>query len=590
MSPYPKNFMNHRHLAALVAILPILLGSARSQDIAHPKSNPSPSPSLNDTNSASEESPLLRWWHGGSISENVHKSKAYLAGLTGEAYEKSKAHFEKLSSSVTTMEEWENDLQNYWSGNGATANWLGLGKTFKDYGLTITGQAKEVFLGQVTPAAQPANAKGKIYGVPVDNWSSEEKLGFNYDFGTIFGLTGLTAQSDWRYRSVDGNPNCGYTGNAAGTVGASSIFNPNKDTSGMGVRVMSQYFLYKTDKTSDPRFLLKLGWINPYEDFLTQPESKNFENNAIASAKGIGGPVGKYYQGGKTYSVTSVPWSSSYDSWGGMLRGKPSASTYVQTYLGLSIAGTGGIQSTPTSTYSYNNHGFNFQGTAPFNPKSTAYGQNGVYNVNEIGWMPKLGADKLEGRYAIGSYIWGQNNNNFGSLSGNGTVWGMYFQADQRLTAVHKQVSAPVSSDKNPVDGKNPTTSSSVADKTRGLYSFTEFTFTPASNCQLPYYYQTGLVYKGLFDARPNDKTGVVVGEGFYSSNYNSTLPKGQGGAANSYASQFFSTTAVFEWFYTVSINKWLDFVPDAQYIVNPSGNGSTGNAAILGFTIAAKF
>lgn len=358
----------------------------------------------------------------------------------------------------------------------------------------------------------------------------------------------------------------------------------------MGVRVMSQYFLFKTDKTADPRFLLKLGWINPYEDFLTQPESKNFENNAISSAKGIGGPVGKYSQGGKTYSVTSVPWSSSYDSWGGMLRGKPSASTYVQTYLGLSIAGTGGIQSTPTSTYSYNNHGFNFQGTAPFNPKSTAYGQNGVYNVNEIGWMPKLGADKLEGRYAIGSYIWGQNNNNFGSLSGNGTVWGMYFQADQRLTAVHKQVSAPVSSDKNPVDGKNPTTSSSVADKTRGLYSFTEFTFTPASNCQLPYYYQTGLVYKGLFDARPNDKTGVVVGEGFYSSNYNSTLPKGQGGAANSYASQFFSTTAVFEWFYTVSINKWLDFVPDAQYIVNPSGNGSTGNAAILGFTIAAKF
>ena len=490
----------------------------------------------------------------------------------------------ELSWTAPTLDSW-------WNGKSGTANWFGLGKTMGDYGLTISGVAKETFLGQVTPAAQPANAKGRIYGIPVDNWSTEVKTGFNYDFGTLFGLNGLTVESDWRYRNVDGNPNCAYTSTAAGTVGASSLFNPNKDTSGMGVRIMSQYFLYKTDKSSDPQFLLKLGWINPYEDFLTQPESKNFENNAISSAKGIGGPVGKYYQGGKTYSVTSVPWSSSYDSWGGMLRGKPSSSTYVQTYLGLAIGGYGGIQSTPTSSYSYNNHGFNFQGTAQFNPESSAYGQNGVYNVNEAGWTPKLGADKLEGRYAIGSYIWGQNNNNFGSLSGNGTVWGLYFQADQRLTAVHSQSAAAPSLDKNPVDGKNPkATSSSVADKIRGLYSFNEFTFTPASNCQLPYYYQTGLVYKGLFDFRPSDKTGFVVGEGFYSSNFNSTLPKNQGGAAHGYASQFYSTTVVFEYFYNVAINKWLDFVPDAQYIVNPSGNGSTGNAAILGFTIAAKF
>jgi carbohydrate-selective porin OprB len=576
-------FQKFGTLWAILLMLPV---SLRAQETIPSKPTLSSSTSA-CSNSCEKESPLLCWWHGGSVSETCQKSKAYLAGLTGEAYEKSKAHFEKLSSSVTTMEEWESDLQNYWSGNGATANWLGLGKTFKDYGLTITGQAKEVFLGQVTPAAQPANARGRISGVPVDNWSTEVKMGFNYDFGKVFGFTGLSVQSDWRYRNVDGNPNCPYTAQAAGTSG---VFNPNKDTSGMGVRIMSQYFLYKTDKTSDPQFLLKLGWINPYEDFLTQPESKNFENNAIASAKGIGGAVGGYSQGGKTYSVTSVPWSSSYDSWGGMLRAKPSASTYVQTYLGLAIAGYSGIQASSTKAANYNNHGFNFQGTAAFDPNSTAYGQNGVYNVNEAGWTPKVGADKLEGRYAIGSYIWGQNNNNFGSRSGNGTIWGLYIQGDQRLTAVHNQVSSAPSLDKNPVGGKNPSASTTVADKTRGLYSFTEFTFTPASTCTLPYYYQTGLVYKGLFEARKNDKMGVAVGEGFYSSNFNSTLPKNQGGAANSYATQFFSTTAVFEWFYTVSINKWLDFVPDAQYIVNPSGNGSTGNAAILGFTIAAKF
>ena len=510
------------------------------------------------------------------------------------------------TNSTTSTDAISSNLSKWWQGDSATANWFGIAYPLKDYGLTIEGKAKEVFLGQVTPAAQAAsaNARSKPTGeknIPVDNWSTEVKLNFIYDFGKVFGLNGLSVESDWRYRNVDGNPDCGYTATATGTSG---VFNPNKDTSGMGVRIMSQFLQYSTDpKSKDPQFLVKAGWINPYEDFLTQPESKNFENNAIASAKGIGGNAYGYTAGynkkNNPYPVTAVPWGSTYDSWGGMLRAKPTAFTYLQSYLGLAIAGYAGTQATPTSGGNYNNHGFNFQGTAAFNPNDKnqqgkyAYGQNGIYNVNEFGWTPKLGEAKLEGRYAIGNYIWGQNNNDFGSHSGNATISGLYLQADQRLTAVRTSAPAAPFLSKNPIDSKNPVPAAPASyDNTRGLYTFNEFTYTPAANNTLPFYFQTGLVYKGLLDARPADKTGVALGEGFYSMNQNNTLTKaaGNNGAAGQYKSQYYSTTAVIEYFYDFAINKWLDFVPDAQYIINPTGNGSTGNAAILGFTIAAKF
>jgi carbohydrate-selective porin OprB len=528
-------------------------------------------------------------------------------------------------------------LSQWWNGSSALGDLFGIRSILADYGLTFNGQAKETFLGNATPPARPNNAYNKygtskgvqagVNGSPADSWGNEDKIGFNLDLGKKFGLEGVSLESDWRYREVNGSPNDAYAPSAAGTTGNASIFNPDKDSSGMGTRILSQYIQYSSDsKSKDPGFLLKAGWINPYEDFLSQPDSKNFENNAIASSKGIGSAAYGYYQPGKlptgasqsgtvgAYKVTAVPWSSSYDSWGGLLRAKPSANTYVQTYLGLAIGGYSGVQSTPQNSASYNNGGFNFQGTAPFNPTQPAapggvpskgytnapayyYGQNGVYNVSEVGWTPKFGDAKLEGHYAAGYYIWGQNNNDFGSHSGNATISGLYLQADQRLTAVQSSTPAAPSLSKNPVDSKNPVApAASSYDKTRGLYSFSEFTLAPASEVSIPLYFQTGLVYKGLFDARPNDKTGIAWGEGFYSQNLNSAInasyvgTSGANGAFNSYKSQNYSTTGVFEYFYDIAINKWLDFVPDAQYIINPSGNGSTVNALVLGATISAKF
>jgi porin len=256
------------------------------------------------------------------------------------------------------------------------------------------------------------------------------------------------------------------------------------------------------------------------------------------------------------------------------------------------------LGTTKSAAY-YNNHGYNFQGTAPFKTSSSAYGQNGLYNVNEIGWTPKLGADKLEGKYAVGGYIWGQNNTDFvpyvnnangkGGTSENSTIMGMYFQADQRLYAVKEAAPAAPSMSKNPVDSKNPAPAAAPAvSKTRGLYSFNMFTFSDPQNVAMPFYFQSGLVYKGLLDARPLDQMGACFGAGFYSNYYNEYLDTTKvSGKPNI---PHYSSTGVLEAFYCIQMNKWATLQPFAEWIVNPAGNGTVNNDLILGASVKCLF
>ena len=646
-------------------------------------------------------------------------------------------------------------LLDWWNGKTATGNWLGARDTLADHGLTVVGSAREIYFGQVT---------GGLPNQPTSNWINEEKLKFIFDFKPIFGISGLTLESNWRYRG-GGNPQW-----AAGTPG---MFNPSEATSGMGVRIMSQQMEYTTP---DKLVTINAGWENPYDQFLQQPLSKMFENNSIASAKGIGGTpgpgvavvnksssvnaAGVVTKGSVAFYKTSpVPWSSSYTSWGGTLKIRPTKSLYVQSGLYLAISGTGGVTDTQysaTSVYPYssvpqsylgqfkksgqvvpvvdgygqtikgasqnigwvpqisNNHGLYFAGSPGFNPNtgkigvkpttpvnakyvnskgqtvsapayyaaspfdqgsSGNYNRNGLYNVNEIGWTPKFGQDKLEGKYAIGAYIWGQKNTsysptqftasefpafftvstgtgkkktsatypgNYGpptytsyaatkpaAYHENQVTWGLYLQADQMLYRVREPVDPPVSDGKSAV-GKAVVQPAKLSDK--GLYMFNEFTFTPAQNNQLPFYFQTGLVYKGLIPHRDNDSIGVALSVGFYSSYYNDYIKSqneqlqnaygcannakvptgptvqrpvnpgtGTGAAPvpsgslssfqNYYAYQpLFSSTEVIEAFYNVQLNKWAAVKPYAQLIINPAGNNTVNNDLILGFSAKLTF
>ena len=652
----------------------------------------------------------------------------------------------------------KNFLSSWWNQpNGATAGWFGLAAPMESHGLKITGEAKEAFYGQVT---------GGLPNQSMSNWINEEKLKFVYDFKPLFGISGLTVESIWRYRGGD-SPIL-----AAGTP---SMFNPSASTSGMGFRMLTQQMEYATP---DKRITINAGWENPYEQFLQQPLSKFFENSSINSGKGLGGTPGpgvavvnpassrNAATGVRTkgsvafYKTSPVPWNSSYASWGGTLKIKPTKEFYVQSGLYLAISGTGGITDTQysaTSVYPYtsvpqsylgqfkqsnhvvpvvdgnghvikgawqnvgwvpgytNNHGFNFAGSSGFTPnkgmigvKPTApvngsyvnsrgqtvsapayyaaspydqgsggnFNQNGLYNVNEIGWTPKFGQDKLEGKYAIGGYIWGQRNTSYtptafttstfptyytvskgsgktktsstypgdygspaytsyaatkpAAYHENQVVWGLYLQADQMLYRVREPVADPASDGKSAVSGKSAVQPAKLSDK--GLYFFSEATFTPPQNNQLPFYFQTGLVYKGLIPHRDNDSVGVALSAGFYSTYYNNwtesqnrqlqnaygsannayvrngptvqqpvnpgtgtsaaPLPSGtQGAFQNYYAYQpLFTSTEVIEAFYNVQLNKWASMKPYAQLIINPAGNNTVKNDLILGVSAKVVF
>ncbi|MEI6492380.1 MAG: carbohydrate porin [Verrucomicrobiota bacterium] len=657
-----------------------------------------------------------------------------------------------LLTAATGFADEGKTFETWWNGKYATGNWFGVRDTLVEHGLTITGDAREIYYGQVT---------GGLPNQPKSNWLNQESLKFVYDFQPVFGIKGLTIESNWRYRG-GGNPQW-----AAGTP---SNFNPTTYASGTGVRIMTQQIEYSTP---DKMITINAGWENPYEQFLQQPLSKYFENNSITSSKGIGGTPGpgiavvnkassvSATTGVPTkgsvafYKTSPVPWSSSYASWGGTLKIKPTKETYVQSGLYLAISGTGGITDTQysaTSVYPYssvpqgylgrfkqsgqvvgvvdgngklipgasqntgwvpsyrNNHGFNFAGSPNFNPNTGAigkkpltpvnvsyvnskgktvsapayyaaspynqgsggnYNQNGLYNVNEIGWTPKFGKDKLEGKYAIGGYIWGQKNTSytptaftsstfpvtFTKTSGkssatypgtytaptytsyaatkpaayheNQVTWGLYLQADQMLYRVKEHVEAPVSDGKS-LASKAVVPPAKLSDK--GLYFFSEATFTPPQNNQLPWYFQLGFVYKGLIPHRDNDSIGVALSMGIYSSYYNKYLdsqnkqlqnPYGSAHNAtvyngptvkqpvnpgtgtsktlepgstalpyqNYYAYQpMFTSTEVIEGFYNVQLNKWAAIKPYAQLIINPAGNNSVHNDVVLGVSAKVTF
>ena len=570
------------------------------------------------------------------------------------------------AASTSPFSSLEASAKQWWNGNSALGNWFGLGYPLNDHGFSATGEVKEAFFGLLT-GGLPNQNKGQ--------WAGEVRLKGLLDFEKMFGIQGLTFESNWRYRQINGQQDTPSTAYAAGTVGAASGFNPNHMSSGLGMRILTQFFQWQNESGKDPRFMIKLGWVNPYQDFLQQPLSKMFNNNQIESNKGIGGnsgpgitiynPTTKKYV---TFKTSGVPWSSSFATWGGSLRVKPTSTSYAQSGLYLAYSGNSGVQNDiygPTDVYPYkstsaqylgtakssyqknlqttkgngqpgkpttggyvaaaqNNHGFNFQGAPKFDPygQGGLYSQNGLYNVNEIGWMPKLGAEKLEGKYALGGYIWGLSNTDYSSTTWvkgqkkpyafdqNSLSWGLYLQADQRLYAMNEAAPAAPSNGKDPVAA--PTYSPS---KTRGLYMFNMFSYTPPQNNALPFYFQTGLVYKGLFDIRKEDQMGVALGAGFYSSDYNkyidsqnqslkaayngsnataaNIVPNGptQVGGKDYYAyAPHFSSTEVVEAFYNIQINKWAALKPSAQWIINPAGNGTVPNDFLLCADVKVTF
>ncbi len=426
-------------------------------------------------------------------------------------------------------------LEKWWNGPGISGDWLGLRKTLEDNGLRLRGRYTGAFYGVV-------ESQESSRGFFDQDISFSGELNFG-KFLKVDSLKGIKAFAETRWRDARGNSN------PNDFVQASGMFNPSHFQSGtewrpltFGLEIGSGNLLPVKDM-----IVLRGGWIRPQKEFLDQPLSKLFVNNAVESSKGIGG---------------NIPFSSSFSTWGGTLEVKPTEWLYTK----------GGIfMAYPQATAS-SNHGLAFGGY------DEGPSQNGMMGMGEIGVTPKIGSAQLPGKYAFGGYYWGNEKDSFSGAPNYGQ-YGFYWQADQMV--FREPSAAAFAQEEEGHDGKSfkvPVEAHKTALSDQGLSIFSLFSLAPDYNNLFPFYFHGGLVYKGLIPGRDKDQTVFAFSYGDYSQQYSGSK------SAN------YTYTSVLEGGYRVQVNPWAFVQPFLQYIVRPNGSSDVKNAAILGMYFGVNF
>lgn len=407
-------------------------------------------------------------------------------------------------------------IADWWTGKYATENWLGARDTFEKHGVQIGGYWKGylyVFTGG-----------GNTGGRARSTFDEELKFLVSLDFERMLGIPGLSANADVRWR--DGE-------NANKFAGASPGFNPSPIQTGKNWRMGQAYLTWRSGDLLPVRDMVTLsgGWQAPYNFFGVQPLSKFFTNNVIVANKGVG--------------LSGIPWSSSFEAWGGFLKVKPTDWAYTQAGLYMAIPGA-------TATA---NHGLYFQGASPA-------GSNGLFFLSEAGVTPTFGESKLDGKYAVGFLYFGIENTSFYGATYD-QRWDLYFQADQRLYREPRTENGKL----------NP----------QGLTWINWFNYSPKYNSNVPFYFHTGLVYEGLIPGRENDQLGTAFALGNYS--YNRIVARREEGLTVQDTYE-----AVVEIDYKIAINRFIYTKPFWQYIIRPNADGLVPNANVFGVEFNVKF
>lgn len=435
-------------------------------------------------------------------SLNAHSSFAFaVLGIAALACPQARA---AETASAAEADAW---FASWWNGKKFTGDWFGARDVLEDRGIKFGGSWKMAYFG----VADSQNGSGGY-------WAQDLIFNSNLNFAKFSGFEGLEGlegfiEGRWR----ENRPNMGDPNEL---VDASSMFNPSPWWSGVGWRMVTFGAQYTAPELFgvEEWLVLKGGWLRPQREFVDQPLSKLFLNSAINSSKGIGG---------------NIPFSSSYSTWGGTITTKLVEWQYIKA--GLFMAYPGGT--------SFNNNGLMFQGS----PNSSL---NDLFFMIETGFTLEIGEAKLPGKYAFGSYYYGEESPQFGK-----SKYGFYWQADQMLY-------------------REPSSGDKLTDQ--GLQMFSLVTFAPPYNGTYPLYAQGGLVYEGLIPKRNEDELYGGLGVG----TYNKTNSRNDDR----------NYTMVLEGGYRIRVNGWSFASPYIQYLIQPDGSQDVANATILGVQVGINF
>jgi porin len=283
---------------------------------------------------------------------------------------------------------------------------------------------------------------------------------------------------------------------------------------------------------------VRLGRFAQGDEYLFSPYYTVFVNNGFC-----GNPVGIFF---------NVPGFKAYPTatWGARLRVNPSERTYV----------SGGVFNGDPDLGDNDVHGADFSFKGPlFAILEAAYIHNGAKTD-----------EGMVGNYKAGIYYNGGTFDEFITLApcacGSGVAagtqegnYGFYVLADQVIYRL----------------GPKGTR--------QGAALFGCFLFAPDENINtFPFFFNGGLVFRGLVPRRPEDFGGFGVIYGDYSSDLQESQVL-QGLAPQEYE-------IVLEWTYSILMAPGLRFQPDVQYILKPGGTGDIPNAVALGFQVAVSF
>lgn len=432
----------------------------------------------------------------------------------------------------------QSSLSDYLTGANATGQWFGVRDSLEDHGISVTGRWKANFAYVADGGLSPGRG----------GFQEEFVFRLNLDFEKMFGLTGLSAQGNLRWR--DGEDPNAY-------VGASTLFRPSQLQGGKQWRLQPVFLKWESQDLlwTEDALLVRGGWLSPSDVFIDQPNSKVFVNNTLTSHRGL--------------TPNRIPWGGSFVGWGGDLRVKPVDWHYVQAGLYLAY---------PDST-STANHGLAFEGA------TRDRNLNGLYFVGETGVTPKFGPDELPGRYAFGGIYWGLENTTFDGERTDGNFV-LYWQADQML---FREPSAPKSTEAS--DGKafagksfkSPVELGNQPLSDQGLSFFSLVNYAPSNDNALPFYFHIGLVYKGLIPGRDDDQLGVAFAFGEFS--YDQILARRDAGQTLQR-----TTEGVFEADYRIALTRFAYVQPYLQYIIRPGAQGLIENVTVLGSQFGLTF
>jgi len=178
---------------------------------------------------------------------------------------------------------------------------------------------------------------------------------------------------------------------------------------------------------------------------------------------------------------------------------------------------------------------------------------NGYFVVGEVDYRvnSETGEKGLPGRYRAGGYY---DSNDYDALTnpsreqtGN---YGVYLLGEQMVYRDGGPGSA------------------------RGLSLFGALVYAPQQRINpLPWFASAGASYRGLVPGRDNDTSAFAL---YY------------GGFSRDLPGQTYEMTL--EWTHATALTRWLTVQPDLQYVINPGGLSSRGNAVVVGAQLAVEF